>query len=513
MIALKVVKGAFAQQKEFDLEVGESKVIGRSKAADIQIPSKDISKTHCKLTVLPGGRAEVVDLGSSNGTYVNGVLVKRHSAKPGDYIGVGDYLFQLGIRPPKYTPGTNTSALDIETPNFGGAASPEDIKALEAPKNLSEKINVWLEANVFPWADKLSRDYDIRFLFVGTLLIWTIAIIAISVFPFYQQANKKIQEESTQVAHLFARQLARLNQQAVIDERFSDLIATIDARSGQTPGVINSYIFDAVKGIILAPANIAGNNLPNQFAVESIQKNGEWAQIDTDGMAYVSAPIKIATSSGTSVAAVAFVEYDTLSGVFKIPAMLDALINALMVAAILSTVILLLFYRWIEGPISGIRLKLQEATLKNEAGIENIDMKWSGVQKLITDLNTFIGRVSGQGVRNPRNTNTKTWSSGQVDFNLIPAASFDSSLVVTGWNNKIESLLGIRSHIAVGNDISGASRDLAFENAVRSLAEECLQKEFVPLSKKIEMSGNPYSMMMIYGQGEFYMTVNKEEAG
>lgn len=80
MIALKVVKGAFAQQKEFDLEVGESKVIGRSKAADIQIPSKDISKTHCKLTVLPGGRAEVVDLGSSNGTYVNGVLVKRHSA-------------------------------------------------------------------------------------------------------------------------------------------------------------------------------------------------------------------------------------------------------------------------------------------------------------------------------------------------------------------------------------------------------------------------------------------------
>jgi pSer/pThr/pTyr-binding forkhead associated (FHA) protein len=506
MIALKVIKGK--KREEYPLEVGESKVIGRSKACDIQIASKDISKTHCKLTILPGGRAEVVDLGSSNGTFVNGVLVKRHSAKPGDYIGVGDYLFQLGVRAPKLEP--DAASLNLESPDFDNVS--EAPRAAAASKSsVGQKIEVWLEANVFPWADKLSGEYDLRFLFLVTLLIWTTLVVSLSVYPFYQQANQKIQEESAQVGQLFARQLARLNQQAIIDERYSDLIHSIDARVGQTPGVINTYILDATKGIILSPAAVAGNNLPNEFAVEAIQKNGDWININDDGMAYISSPIKVATSAGTTVAAVAFVEFDTLSGVFRIPVMLDRLVNSMLIAILLSSVLLILFYRWIEGSIRGIREALQRATAQNETSIPAPTLRWSALQQLASDLNTFAGRVSGQGNSTLRGAG-KTWATGSVDSNVLPAASFDSSLVVTAWNPRMESLLGIRAHIAVGNDISGASRDLAFENAVRTLADECLQQEYHPLSKKIELSGNPYLMTMLFGEGEYFLTVIKEEA-
>ena len=63
-------------------------VIGRGTEADIRLPDTGVSRKHVDV-VLDGGTAMVEDLGSTNGTLVNGRRVSRHALSDGDVIRIG----------------------------------------------------------------------------------------------------------------------------------------------------------------------------------------------------------------------------------------------------------------------------------------------------------------------------------------------------------------------------------------------------------------------------------------
>jgi len=75
--------------------------LGREKDNGLVLDSNEISRHHARLTCGPEGWA-VEDLGSSNGTYVNGVRVARHLLQEGDVIGLGSLrlTFFRGLPPP-----------------------------------------------------------------------------------------------------------------------------------------------------------------------------------------------------------------------------------------------------------------------------------------------------------------------------------------------------------------------------------------------------------------------------
>ncbi|WP_425588420.1 FHA domain-containing protein, partial [Streptomyces tremellae] len=50
-------------------------VIGRSAEADVPLDDPDVSRLHCAVTVAPGGTVTVADLGSTNGTSLDGAAV------------------------------------------------------------------------------------------------------------------------------------------------------------------------------------------------------------------------------------------------------------------------------------------------------------------------------------------------------------------------------------------------------------------------------------------------------
>lgn len=70
--------------------------IGRREDCDLRIAVGDVSRKHCKLTVASDA-AQVEDLGSSNGTFVNGERVKEHRIGAGDLLKVGPVLFIVQI--------------------------------------------------------------------------------------------------------------------------------------------------------------------------------------------------------------------------------------------------------------------------------------------------------------------------------------------------------------------------------------------------------------------------------
>jgi two-component system cell cycle response regulator len=72
------------QGKLYELENGRS-VIGRADDVNIPINDSRVSRYHFQITVTPG-EAILEDLGSTNGTYVNGQRAHAHQLKSGDKI-------------------------------------------------------------------------------------------------------------------------------------------------------------------------------------------------------------------------------------------------------------------------------------------------------------------------------------------------------------------------------------------------------------------------------------------
>jgi pSer/pThr/pTyr-binding forkhead associated (FHA) protein len=78
-----------AVQREFTL-TKERTTIGRKPDNDIQIDNLAVSGKHALIiTILDDSFLE--DLGSTNGTYVNGKLIKKHALRDGDVIAIGKH--------------------------------------------------------------------------------------------------------------------------------------------------------------------------------------------------------------------------------------------------------------------------------------------------------------------------------------------------------------------------------------------------------------------------------------
>ena len=72
----------------FRILPGSIKTVGRAPRADFIVEAALVSRLHCRLTA-GTTELEVVDLESTNGTYVNGERADRATLKTGDRLGVG----------------------------------------------------------------------------------------------------------------------------------------------------------------------------------------------------------------------------------------------------------------------------------------------------------------------------------------------------------------------------------------------------------------------------------------
>ena len=69
-------------------------VIGRDQSADLIVPDGGVSRRHARL-VGTGSRYELTDLGSTNGTFVNGSPICSVMLEPGDRIEIGNFVAKL----------------------------------------------------------------------------------------------------------------------------------------------------------------------------------------------------------------------------------------------------------------------------------------------------------------------------------------------------------------------------------------------------------------------------------
>jgi pSer/pThr/pTyr-binding forkhead associated (FHA) protein len=72
----------------FRILPGNIKTVGRAPRADFILDAAMVSRLHCRLSA-GAAELEVVDLSSTNGTFVNGQRVDRATLRDGDRLGIG----------------------------------------------------------------------------------------------------------------------------------------------------------------------------------------------------------------------------------------------------------------------------------------------------------------------------------------------------------------------------------------------------------------------------------------
>jgi predicted component of type VI protein secretion system len=71
---------------------GDQLIIGRDATTGVAIDDAEVSRKHARLT-FQGGKYVIEDLGSTNGTFVNGQrLVSSTVLKPGDVVSLGEQI-------------------------------------------------------------------------------------------------------------------------------------------------------------------------------------------------------------------------------------------------------------------------------------------------------------------------------------------------------------------------------------------------------------------------------------
>ena len=89
----------------------EQALLGRSRSCQICIPAPQVSRQHCAI-LIENGQVLVRDLGSTNGTFVNGVQISEQQLTTGDTLTIGNVVFLVRIE----TPGASDTAKPGDQP-------------------------------------------------------------------------------------------------------------------------------------------------------------------------------------------------------------------------------------------------------------------------------------------------------------------------------------------------------------------------------------------------------------
>lgn len=104
-------------------------LLGRSSECDIVLNHPEVSGRHALLTIHASGVIEIQDMGSKNGTFINGQPIVQGQLQPGDKLSFGSYEVRW------------EEILRNPPPSVGGSDSPTRLTQVPlSPRNVLRTI-------------------------------------------------------------------------------------------------------------------------------------------------------------------------------------------------------------------------------------------------------------------------------------------------------------------------------------------------------------------------------------
>jgi len=134
-----VVNPARADAWEIELKPGVNR-LGRGDANDFKIVDASVSGSHCQI-VVNDGLATIQDLGSTNGTFINGARIQNAKLENGQKIHLGgaEMIFCSETEPPAVSPAT--ARIRVSVSANAPAAVPPVLAGGPPPTGLTPEIH------------------------------------------------------------------------------------------------------------------------------------------------------------------------------------------------------------------------------------------------------------------------------------------------------------------------------------------------------------------------------------
>lgn len=143
------------QRKEFPIPEGRS-IVGRGLSANIRLEDPMVSREHCEVT-REGSEISVRDLGSTNGSFMNGVEIKEARLEPLAKIQLGSTILQLRDVEAELSITEARDSLDLDSFN-------ENLRNLAAFSQKNKLPFATLELSVSHSEPNLPREISLRIL-------------------------------------------------------------------------------------------------------------------------------------------------------------------------------------------------------------------------------------------------------------------------------------------------------------------------------------------------------------
>jgi hypothetical protein len=522
MWSLRILSGPLAG-KIFKLKEGEN-LIGRSPECGILLNSAGISKRHAKI-IVSGQRFSVVDLQSSNGTFVNGIRIQSRIFDPlRDKVSFYDLLVAVEQEGGTASIQGSIAGTSGGLPSTQGAWTQGNLAMQSQPqmsptapaKNPVEVAQAYVDDVAMPGVYKLLELFELKQVLGGFILAFVFLVTLLSVIPLIRITKSSIEKESRLHARTIARNLAQSNLVA-LQQGVDSALSTRGADNEDN--VQAALIVSAKDGHILAPVSKSGSYANEPFIHKARKQNREIVEQINDNLIGVSVPIRSfnVEQGGATVSAYAMVLYNMGGLAVDDGRTISLFVQTLIIALFLGAILFFFLYRLVEHPIISLNRQLDLA-LRDERKDVQTTFQIPSLQKLIFNINTALNRVSFGGSKEaPKNTleNKKIEITNLAQLAQNAVLILDKDRLVIFVNPRFEDLSGMRLASVQEQSLEILS-DQALKLNIIDLIERCALQPQLIASNTLEISGQDFEIdaQAIMGTAvvEFYFVAIRKRA-
>lgn len=514
-----VVVGGKLRGKEFILNDGEN-VIGRGNDTDVQLAVEGISKKHLKVTV-NDETAFAEDLGSSNGTLVNGKIIKRMTIKDGDKIALPNLILQVVYVLEK--------KIIIKKKVYKGAEADEDAyddlnQKEPVPDSLIAKPIWFFKNKIMPIIYSFNEQYEWAAL-VGILLFIFIAInISLTILPVLRDSKMLLIREVALRAKQYAAEVDRLNNVYLRDKNL-DQVYTGFLEGEDAEGVQSYKLFD-IEGRVYRPVAELNTIVNDPFAVEALrfyrdEKNQDREKISLQGnIVRVARAVKAHDKNlgRDAVVAVIAINFSPMSLATEAANNSKAYLESLVTSGMVAIIFFGMLYYMTIRPFEEMRNQIERVLRGRQKELESKTL-FKEIHPLRNTINSILMRI--KELQNTDSGEIQTLEEdGPYLRSLVefmagaqgPVMILNSEKHIQNINPEAEDLIGLRENSSSGQSILDTARDQGFAATVIDLCDQsannegCNQKEIYEIGgKQMEINVNALMGKDKFAKG-FYIT-------
>ncbi len=512
-----VVVGGKLRGNEYVLNSGES-ILGRDDSCEINLQVDGISKKHISITTT-NDSLYIKDLGSSNGTFLNGKLITTATAKNGDKITLPDTIIEIVyVKEKKIIIKKKVNTVDEKEYITGGTP----------PNRLLPKLTWFFKYKLMNFIYGINEEYEWRVLFAILLVIFCIIATTLTIIPVLRNNRSILLYEIAKRGSHYAEEIARINSRALEQKKFD----RIDTRFLDSEDGVNDYRLFDLEGRIVRPIERLNEYIDDSFSVEA----REWAltnknpdttlkKILSKGIVGIGKKImafnpKLGVPEPVGIIAIKFAPKSLkIESALSSRAYFESLVTIFLVAILFYLSMYYLTVRsvdemnfQVEEVLKGIRKSLDSSYLLSEMNTlrGNINTVIQRLRELDSEVEDDFDELESDElyVRS---------LSELMKGSDTPTIILDSQKNLSYINPEAEDICGIRELSSKGANILDITREKGFSATIIELCDKSANEDGANNNGYYELGGNNYNIHVtsLIGKDKFakayYITLLKEK--